>query len=57
MRLDDYPTEPRYSAKVLKSEELTEEGADTEVRELVLEVEDHDFNFEIGQSIGSYNFV
>jgi ferredoxin--NADP+ reductase len=52
MRLDDYPTEPSYTARVLSTERLTEEGADVEVRELVMEVENHDFNFEIGQSIG-----
>ena len=26
MRLEDYPTEPRYSATVLRSEEITEEA-------------------------------
>jgi len=52
MRLEDYPTEPRYSAAVLSTEEITEEGSDVEVRELVLEVEDHEFDFDVGQSIG-----
>lgn len=52
MRLDDYPTEPRYSATVLKSEPITEPGADVEVREIVLEVDGHAFDFDIGQSIG-----
>ena len=52
MRLEDYPTEPRFTATVLKSEEITDEGADVEVRELVLEVEKQEFDFEIGQSIG-----
>jgi ferredoxin--NADP+ reductase len=52
MQLDDYPTEPRYTATVLKSEEITEAGAEVEVRELVLEVDKHDFDFEIGQSVG-----
>jgi ferredoxin--NADP+ reductase len=52
MRLEDYPTEPRYSATVLRSEEITAEGADVEVRELVLEVDKKAFDFEIGQSIG-----
>jgi ferredoxin--NADP+ reductase len=52
MRLEDYPTEPRYSATVLRSEEITEEGTDVEVRELVLAVDKHDFDFEIGQSVG-----
>jgi sulfite reductase alpha subunit-like flavoprotein len=52
MRLEDYPKEPRYPATVLKSERITDEGADAEVRELVLEVDRDEFNFEIGQSIG-----
>ena len=52
MRLEDYPTEPRYDATVLSTELITGEGADAEVRELVLEVDRDEFNFEIGQSIG-----
>jgi ferredoxin--NADP+ reductase len=52
MRLDDYPTEPRYTATVLSTEPITEQGADVEVRELVMEVADHEFDFELGQSIG-----
>ena len=39
MRLEDYPTEPRFDATVLSSEPITDEGADAEVRELVLEVD------------------
>jgi len=52
MRLEDYPTEPRFNATVLSSERITDDGADAEVRELVLEVHEHDFNFKIGQSVG-----
>ncbi len=52
MRLEDYPKEPRFAATVLKSERITDEGADAEVRELVFEVDRDEFNFEIGQSIG-----
>jgi ferredoxin--NADP+ reductase len=52
MRLEDYPTEPRYTATVLSSEPITEKGAEVEVRELVMEVAGHDFDFEIGQSVG-----
>ena len=52
MQLQDYPTEPRYAATVLSSERITDEGTDVEVREIVLEVDQHDFDFEIGQSIG-----
>jgi len=52
MRLEDYPKEPRYAATVLTTERITDDSADAEVRELVLEVDRHEFNFEIGQSIG-----
>ena len=52
MRLEDYPTEPRFTATVLTSKRLTDTDADAEVRELVLEVDDHKFDFEVGQSIG-----
>lgn len=52
MRIEDYPTEPHYDATILRSERITEELSDVEVRELVLEVDDHEFNFEVGQSVG-----
>ena len=52
MRLEDYPTEPQYVATVLRSEPITEDGSEVEVRELVLEVANHKFDFEIGQSVG-----
>ncbi len=52
MRLEDYPTEPRFNATVLSTEEITDEGSDAEVRELVLEVHEHEFTFKIGQSVG-----
>ncbi len=52
MRIDEYPTEPRYTATVLSTECISGDGAETQVWELVLEVDDHEFNFNIGQSIG-----
>lgn len=52
MRLEDYPKEPRYTATVLKTEPITEEGAEVEVRELVMEVDKPGFSFEVAQSIG-----
>jgi ferredoxin--NADP+ reductase len=52
MRIEDYPTEPQFDATILKTERITEELSEVEVRELVLEVNDHAFNFEVGQSIG-----
>ncbi len=52
MRLEDYPKEPRFDATVISTERITDEGADAEVRELVLEVDRDEFDYEIGQSIG-----
>jgi len=52
MRLDDYPMEPSFTATVLSSERITDDAAEAEVRELVLEIDNHDFDFQIGQSIG-----
>ena len=52
MRLEDYPTEPQFSSTVKSSEEITEEGSDIEVRELILAVDKKPFDFQIGQSIG-----
>jgi len=52
MRLEDYPKEPRYDATVLSTERITDESADAEVCELVLEVNRDEFSFEIGQSVG-----
>lgn len=52
MRLEDYPTEPRYDATILSTERITDAAADVEVRELVLEVDQHNFDFEIGQCVG-----
>jgi ferredoxin--NADP+ reductase len=52
MRIEDYSTEPRFTATILSTERITEEASDVEVRELVLEVDAHTFDFEVGQSIG-----
>ena len=51
-RLEDYDTETRYAARVLSSERITPEKSDEEVRELVLDIGDADFDLEVGQSIG-----
>ncbi len=51
MRLADYDTEPRFAAKVLRTERITDEASPEEVRELVLEV-DGDLRYEVGQTVG-----
>lgn len=52
MRLDDFDTETRYTATVVSSTRITPQESDEEVRELILEIDEPDFTYEIGQSIG-----
>ena len=52
MRLEDFDTGERYRARVLSNTAITAPAAAEEVRELVLEVERHDFSYAIGQSVG-----
>ncbi|MCB0593328.1 MAG: ferredoxin-NADP reductase [Lewinellaceae bacterium] len=49
--LADYNTEKKYQAVVRKTERLTPPGTE-EVREIVLEVKQPDFNCEVDQSFG-----
>ena len=50
--LDEFDTDPRFTAHVVENERITAEGAPAEVREIVLDVEREEFPFQIGQSIG-----
>ncbi len=50
--LDDYDTNLRFQAVVVSSERITPEDSDIEVRELTLDVQHPDFEFELGQSVG-----
>ena len=49
--LSDYPIDERYNATVKKTKRLSPENTE-EVRELLLEIDRPDFDFELGQSIG-----
>jgi ferredoxin--NADP+ reductase len=49
--LAEYNTKDRFSAKVLKTERLSPEGAE-EVREIILEVDEPKFHCEVDQSFG-----
>ena len=49
--LADYNTENQYQATVKKTERLTPDGTD-EIREILLEVKQPDFNCEVDQSFG-----
>jgi len=50
--LDDYDTEQRFQAVIVSSERITTEASGIEVRELVLDVQKPDFEFQLGQSVG-----
>ena len=52
MRLEDYDQQQKYVATVVSTERITSAAAEAEVREIVLEVDDADFDYAIGQSIG-----
>lgn len=51
-RLEDYDTEQRFQALIVSSERITPEASGIEVRELTLDVEKMDFEFQLGQSVG-----
>ncbi len=50
--LEDYDTEQRFKAIVVESERITPEASDVEVRELTLELQQPDFELQLGQSVG-----
>jgi ferredoxin--NADP+ reductase len=50
--LEDYDTEHRFKAFVVESERITSEASDVEVRELTLELQQPDFELQLGQSVG-----
>lgn len=54
MRLEDLDTGSRFQATVLSNQRITSEESKEEVRELLLEVDRHDFEFQVGQSIGVF---
>ena len=50
--LEDYDTEQRFEATVVSSDRITAEGSEAEVRELTLDIQKSDFEFQLGQSVG-----
>ncbi|MGB5220861.1 MAG: FAD-binding oxidoreductase [Polyangiales bacterium] len=50
--LEDYDTEQPFQATVVSSERITSEESGIEVRELTLDVQKPDFEFQLGQSVG-----
>jgi ferredoxin--NADP+ reductase len=52
MRLDEYQKDEPFDATVIASTRITPEDADAEIREIVLEIDRADLEFEPGQSVG-----
>jgi ferredoxin--NADP+ reductase len=52
MQLSDYDTGTRFQAAVVSNQRITPATSEIEVRELVLDVDRPDFEFNLGQSIG-----
>lgn len=52
MRLQQYDTDRRCQARVLRSERLTEAASRDEVRELSIEIQNPEFDAKVGQNIG-----
>ena len=50
--LEDYDTEQRFQASLVSSERITTEASGIEVRELTLDIQKPDFEFQLGQSVG-----
>ncbi len=52
IRLQDYDTSKRFTARVVSSDRITSAASEDEVRELVLDVDLPELDFEVGQSVG-----
>jgi ferredoxin--NADP+ reductase len=52
VKLEDYEKDERFDARVVSSTRITPEDSDVEIREILLEIDRPDFDFEPGQSIG-----
>lgn len=52
MRIEDYDISTHYDAIVAATQRITPDNAADEVREIVLQVNNHQINYQVGQSIG-----
>jgi len=52
MRLQDFDTGDAFTARVISTRRITADSSKEEVREIVLEVDREDFDYQPGQSIG-----
>jgi ferredoxin--NADP+ reductase len=49
--LDEYDTTNQFTARVLDTNRITPKESEEEVRDIVLEVDNKDFRFEVGQNV------
>ena len=52
MQLQDYDTTTRYKAKVLDNERISSAQSKEDVRDILIEVEQPDFDIKVGQNFG-----
>lgn len=52
MRLEDYDKDERFRTQVLSSTRITADEAEVEIREIILQVDRSQFDYQPGQSIG-----
>jgi ferredoxin--NADP+ reductase len=52
MQLQDFDTNKQYQATLVSSERITEDDAPTEVKELIFDIQNTDFQYELGQLVG-----
>jgi ferredoxin--NADP+ reductase len=52
MHLQDFDTSKQYQATLVSSERITEDDSTTEVKELVFNIQNEDFHYELGQLVG-----
>ena len=51
MRLQDYDIETRYTGTVKETARITPEESEEEIRNIVMEVGQKDFRFDVGQCV------
>ena len=52
MHLQDFDTSRQYQATLVSSERITEDDSTTEVKELVLNIQNTNFRYQLGQLVG-----
>ena len=52
MRTEDFDTSKQYQATLVSSERITEDDAPAEVKELIFDIKNTDFHYELGQLVG-----